>query len=177
MVSHNPHCSLTPVCTEQLHLDCTSSFSSPSLLFLQVFSCVLEHFWLPPRAVLNTMSWQLGTVVAMCAFALCMVLSLSFMGTDVVAHAGHYIFANSWQGLHSVSLLGLKAWECESGFVSLYPFRQFLNSIAASGLFNIYVYRAVVCCLHGNARLCVKSYTSRTNAKLLSCFSLPVCFS
>lgn len=59
------------------------------------------------------------------------------MGTDVLAHAGHYSFANSLQGFRSISLLGLKAWEYESGFVSLYPFSQFLNSIAASGLFNI----------------------------------------
>lgn len=129
----------TWVCTEQHCLDCTSPFSSPSLLFLQVFSCVLEHFWLPRTAVLNTMSWQFGTMgqVAMCHFALCMISPLSYMGTDRVAHTGRYSFANSLQDFHSISLLGLQAWECESGFVSLYPFRQFLSSIAAPGLFNI----------------------------------------
>lgn len=43
----------------------------------------------------------------------------------------------SLQECHSISLLGLEAWGCQLGFVSLYPCSRFLNSIAASGLFNI----------------------------------------
>lgn len=38
------------------------------------------------------------------------------------------------------------------------------------------LHRADVSCFHRDARLFLKGYTSRTNAKLLICFSLPICF-
>lgn len=36
---------------------------------------------------------------------------------------------------------------------------------------------ADVSCFHHDARLFLKGYTSRKNANLLICFSLPICFS